>query len=89
MTVKTIGDGRRVDRPVRLGKVRQATNADVTVPAEKAPDPNPQHQRGRGADIPMVIAQRFQGQGTAAIRTVLWRRDLILIILFGILLGGQ
>src|SRR5208283_2986031 len=80
LAVKPLGDGRCVDRPVRLGKLRQATDADVTVPAEKAPDPNPQHQRGRGADIPMVITQRFQGQGTAAIGAVLRRRDLILII---------
>lgn len=89
LAVKTLGDGRRVDRPIRLRKLRQTTDADATMPTPEPPNPNPQHHRGRRADIPMVITQRFQGQSLVAVGTVFWRRDLMLMILFGILFGGQ
>jgi len=71
-TVETRGDGRGVDRPIRLRKLRQTTDADATVPTEKAPDPNEQEHRGRGADVPLVIGQRFQGVRPLTIGAVFW-----------------
>ena len=89
LAVKPLRNGRGVDRPIRLRELRQATDADVTVPAPEAPDPNPQHQCGRAGDITMVIAECFQAMRAQTIGTSFRRTDLPLIVLLGILFGGQ
>ena len=63
--------------------------AENPMPAEEAPHPNPQDQGRGGADVTMIISQPFQGVRPVAIGTVFWRRHLPVILLLGILLGGQ
>src|SRR5439155_26792462 len=88
LAVKSGGDGRRVHRPIGLRKLRQTAYADPTQPAQKAPHPNQQHQRGGSRDVTVVIGQRFQTVSSLAIRTVSRRLDLLMMFLLRILLGG-
>ena len=89
LAIKPSGNGRRIDRPIRLRKLRQADDADATVPTQKPAHPNQQNQRRGGGDITVVISQPFQDVRLLAIGTVLRRLDLLVILLFAILFGGQ
>ena len=89
LAIKAIGNCRRIDRSIRLSKGRQAAHAHSTMPAKKPPHPNQQDQSRRRGDVTMIISERFQDMHSLAIRTVFWRWDLPLMLLFGILLGGQ
>ena len=89
LALKPGGDGRGVDRPIGLGKGRQTTHAHATDPAEEASHPNQQDQRRGGGDEPLIISQRFQNVRPLAIGAVFRRPDLLVILLLGILFGGQ
>ena len=60
LLVETRGDGRGVDRSIRLRKLRQAAHADTAMPAEETPDENPQDHGSGGADIAPIISQSLQ-----------------------------
>ncbi len=88
LAAETGRNGLAIDRPIRLGEVRQATHAHSAVPAQEPPHPNHQHAR-QPTDIPVVIRQRLQTVRPPAVQAVFRRLDLLMILPIGILLRGQ
>src|SRR5207249_1019684 len=89
LAIKAGGDRRRVDRPIWLSKLRQTAYAHPTMPAQEPSHPDQQDQRGGGGYVTVVVSQCFQGARPLAIGTVFRRLDLLVMVLLGILLGGQ
>jgi NAD-dependent dihydropyrimidine dehydrogenase PreA subunit len=80
-------DGGRVNDPIRLRKIRQATDSDLADGANEPSHPNHQNCHDCAlCEITVVIPMNLQAVGEAAIRAVFRTTNSFLVVLLDVLL---